>query len=203
VAELQSGYEVRRCTNVVADNITIGEDGEAPCGLRFPVEKKHSQAISCPRCGAPTQAVVDIPRQLDETSASQRATTPTENTIQLELLLDNVRSLFNVGSIFRCADGVGVRHLHLCGITPTPDNPKLKKTALGAEDSIHNVPLPDDKQPITLIVGNEVTGIDPHILALCEYHLYIPMHGIKRSLNVSTATGVAVYSIASKAYPQK
>gem|GEM_PF-5870234 len=137
VAELQSGYEVRRCTNVVADNITIGEDGEAPCGLRFPVEKKHSQAISCPRCGAPTQAVVDIPRQLDETSASQRATTPTENTIQLELLLDNVRSLFNVGSIFRCADGVGVRHLHLCGITPTPDNPKLKKTALGAEEAIH------------------------------------------------------------------
>jgi tRNA G18 (ribose-2'-O)-methylase SpoU len=47
-----------------------------------------------------------------------------------------VRSLFNVGSIFRSADGAGLRHLYLCGVTPTPDHPKLGKTALGAEKQV-------------------------------------------------------------------
>jgi tRNA G18 (ribose-2'-O)-methylase SpoU len=51
-------------------------------------------------------------------------------------LLDNVRSTFNVGSIFRCADGAGVQHLYLCGASPTPDHPKLAKTALGAERAV-------------------------------------------------------------------
>jgi tRNA G18 (ribose-2'-O)-methylase SpoU len=53
------------------------------------------------------------------------------------LLLDNWRSLFNVGAAFRTADGAGVRHLYLCGITATPDTQrKLAKTALGAEQAV-------------------------------------------------------------------
>ncbi|MFS8130880.1 MAG: RNA methyltransferase [Candidatus Dojkabacteria bacterium] len=52
------------------------------------------------------------------------------------VVLDNIRSTFNVGSIFRTSDGAGVTKLYLCGITPTPDHPKIKKTALGAEDYV-------------------------------------------------------------------
>jgi tRNA G18 (ribose-2'-O)-methylase SpoU len=53
---------------------------------------------------------------------------------EVRLLLDNWRSLFNVGSAFRTADGAGVHHLYLCGITATPSQQvKLAKTALGAE----------------------------------------------------------------------
>ncbi len=55
---------------------------------------------------------------------------------RVDVLLDNIRSLYNVGSIFRTADGAGIRHLYLCGITPTPDNPKLAKTSLGAEQTV-------------------------------------------------------------------
>ena len=51
----------------------------------------------------------------------------------LEALLDNVRSAWNVGAIFRTADAFGVNKLHLCGITPTPENPSVAKTALGAD----------------------------------------------------------------------
>jgi tRNA G18 (ribose-2'-O)-methylase SpoU len=52
-------------------------------------------------------------------------------------MLDNWRSLFNVGAAFRSADGAGARHLYLCGITATPDNQrKLAKTALGAERAV-------------------------------------------------------------------
>ena len=51
----------------------------------------------------------------------------------LRALVDNVRSAWNVGSIFRSAEGFGLEHLYLCGITPTPDDQAVKKTALDAQ----------------------------------------------------------------------
>ncbi|MGE4619969.1 MAG: RNA methyltransferase [Planctomycetota bacterium] len=51
----------------------------------------------------------------------------------LSLILDNIRSLTNVGSIFRAADGFGVRKIYLCGITPTPPRPEIAKISLGSE----------------------------------------------------------------------
>src|SRR3990167_4535144 len=52
---------------------------------------------------------------------------------ELYLILDNIRSRENVGSIFRTADGAGVKKIYLCGITPCPPHPKIEKTSLGAE----------------------------------------------------------------------
>lgn len=53
----------------------------------------------------------------------------------LLILLDNIRSALNVGSILRTAEAVGAE-VWFCGITPTPDNPRVSKTALGAEKRI-------------------------------------------------------------------
>ncbi len=55
---------------------------------------------------------------------------------ELVIVLDNIRSAFNVGSIFRTADAVGAKKLMLCGMTALPDNPKVVKTALGAHESV-------------------------------------------------------------------
>lgn len=52
------------------------------------------------------------------------------------LVLDNVRSLHNVGSLFRTADALGLCGIKLCGITGCPPHPELAKTALGAEDTV-------------------------------------------------------------------
>lgn len=52
---------------------------------------------------------------------------------QVFLVLDNIRSGENVGSIFRTADAAGVAKIYLCGITPIPPHPKIAKAALGAE----------------------------------------------------------------------
>lgn len=52
------------------------------------------------------------------------------------VVLDNIRSLYNVGSFFRTADGAGVAKIICCGITGTPANPRLGKVALGAEKII-------------------------------------------------------------------
>lgn len=52
------------------------------------------------------------------------------------VILDNVRSLNNIGSIFRTSDALAVEALYLCGITATPPNNEIHKTALGAEESV-------------------------------------------------------------------
>ena len=152
-------------------------------------------------------------------------TTPdaTVTAAPIAAMLDNVRSLFNVGSIFRSADGAGLRHLYLCGVTPTPHHRKLAKSALGAElhvawshhrnavvlgkelhaaghhlwaletgsdaASLFDVILPS--APLVLVVGSEVTGVDPDLLSLCTQRIAIPMAGHKQSLNVATAFGIA------------
>ncbi len=59
------------------------------------------------------------------------------NNKELIVVLDNIRSTYNVGAIFRTADASGVKKIYLCGITPTPDrNEKIKKVALGAENYV-------------------------------------------------------------------
>ena len=54
----------------------------------------------------------------------------------LIVVLDDVRSLYNVGSVFRSCDAFRVEAIYLCGITACPPNPEIHKTALGGEDSV-------------------------------------------------------------------
>jgi len=143
------------------------------------------------------------------------------------VLLDNIRSAWNVGSILRSADGFGYTQVYLCGITPTPDNEAVRKTSLGAENSVswsyhknaltlttelksknwkilaleeheHSTSLVESSEqdisdPTVLIIGNEITGVDPGLLDLCDAIYHIPMYGKKKSFNVGTAFGIAAY----------
>lgn len=213
-------YQIRQCTNET-------------CRLRFPASSDARLGERCPHCRAQT-AVVAESKAPSELPPPNLVTDTTIGRLPLEALLDNVRSLFNVGSIFRSADGAGLQRLHLCGITPTPENPKLAKTALGAEqavdwhyqrngvdavaalrsqgftiwaleehpqaESLMTVTLP--QQPLVLVVGSEVTGVDPGILAHCDKIVAIPMYGVKRSLNVATAFGVAAVILSNRIHPQ-
>lgn len=56
-----------------------------------------------------------------------------KRNIPLYLILDDLRSAFNVGSIFRTAECFGISHIYLCGYTPTPENNKVQKTAMGTD----------------------------------------------------------------------
>lgn len=59
-----------------------------------------------------------------------------KDKVPVVIVLDNIRSLNNIGSIFRTADAFAIKHIALCGITATPPSVEIHKTALGAEDSI-------------------------------------------------------------------
>lgn len=56
--------------------------------------------------------------------------------LPLVMVLDNVRSLHNVGSVLRTADAFRIEAVYMCGITATPPSAEIHKTALGAEDSV-------------------------------------------------------------------
>ncbi len=69
------------------------------------------------------------------------AQTPIERLPEIErnpvhVVLDNLRSAYNVGSIFRTSDAGAVEHIHLCGMSAHPPHKKLEKTALGAFDYV-------------------------------------------------------------------
>ena len=57
--------------------------------------------------------------------------------LPLVVVLDEVRSLHNIGSVFRTSDAFLVHCIYLCGITATPPHPEMHKTALGAEDTVN------------------------------------------------------------------
>jgi 23S rRNA (guanosine2251-2'-O)-methyltransferase len=118
-------FEVRQCT-------------DRACGLRMPIETEIHLGLFCPMCGAPMQRIGE-PFQNVRGLVEEDFKTP-----HIEVLLDNIRSAYNVGAIFRTADGIGIRHIYLCGITPNPDDSDaIKKTALGAADLISWSTHPD------------------------------------------------------------
>lgn len=59
-----------------------------------------------------------------------------KNKLPIVIVLDNIRSMHNIGSIFRTSDAFLIEEIHLCGITSTPPNKEIHKTALGATESV-------------------------------------------------------------------
>lgn len=59
-----------------------------------------------------------------------------QKKIPVVIVLDNIRSLYNIGSVFRSADAFLIQGIYLCGITATPPHREIQKTALGATDSV-------------------------------------------------------------------
>ena len=101
------------------------------CMFRFPAP--DGDDFPCPKCGSATNVVALIPHHEVDPDVIH---TDRMNELVLEAGLDNIRSVLNIGSIFRTADGVGMQHIHLYGICPSPAHPHMKKTALGADQMI-------------------------------------------------------------------
>jgi 23S rRNA (guanosine2251-2'-O)-methyltransferase len=75
--------------------------------------------------------------KLDELNRPSIEEFKIQEKLPVIVVLDNVRSLHNVGSAFRTADGFAVEAIYLCGITAQPPHREIEKTALGATQSIH------------------------------------------------------------------
>jgi len=145
----------------------------------------------------------------------------------VQVVLDNIRSAYNVGSIFRTSDGAMIEKLNLCGYTPFPPQKEVLKTALGSHESVpwehsdspvellqelknkgykicsleqtdSSVPyyeLNENDFPLCLVVGNEITGVAQELIDLSDIAIEIPQYGIKQSLNVAVAYGIAIFEL--------
>ena len=109
------------------------ECSQPACGFRFveaPLRGHPPPTRPCPRCGAPAVVEATVP------PPPPRSPTGEPPPPQVAVLLDNLRSAYNVGAAFRIADAAGLRHLYLAGITPSPKHPGVGKTALGAQRAV-------------------------------------------------------------------
>ena len=146
------------------------------------------------------------------------------------VVLDNIRSMHNVGSVFRTSDAFLIEAICLCGYTPQPPHRDIHKTALGAtetvdwihfattteaiqqlkergykifaveqtEGSISLEKFPAINEPMAVIFGNEVEGVDASLLPLCDGCIEIPQLGMKHSLNISVAAGIVLWELVRK-----
>ncbi|PIX62069.1 RNA methyltransferase [Candidatus Uhrbacteria bacterium CG_4_9_14_0_2_um_filter_41_50] len=140
------------------------------------------------------------------------------------VIAHDIRSLHNIGSIFRNAAAFGIEKLYLTGFTETPPRKEIAKVALGAQDLVawEKVGIKDlisnlkdngyevwgletgedavsieelkDKK-LALVLGNEVEGIDKETIKLLDGIAEIPMKK-KKSLNVSVASGIAMFVLS-------
>ena len=134
--------------------------------------------------------------------------------IPLVVVLDHVRSLNNVGSVFRTSDAFRVESIYLCGITACPPHAEIHKTALGAEETVDKLKqqgytvcaveqaegstmldnlLLDKNKKYAVIMGNEVKGVQQCVVDNCDMCIEIPQYGTKHSLNVSVTTGIIIW----------
>lgn len=71
--------------------------------------------------------------------------------IPIIIVLDNIRSMSNIGSVFRTSDAFLIEEIHLCGITSTPPNKEIHKTALGATESVYWKYFTDTKDSVSVL----------------------------------------------------
>lgn len=140
--------------------------------------------------------------------------------LPMEIYLEDVRSPFNVGSIFRTAEAFGARRILLSPRTPLPSHPRALRTSLGAAGAMpwEQAELPDVQSmagvfalelggtsidtfvfPYSgiVLVGSEELGLSPDALRLADRQcgrVSIPLRGAKRSLNVSVAFGILMHA---------
>ena len=130
--------------------------------------------------------------------------------LPVAILLDNVRSLYNVGAFFRTADAASVEKLYLCGITGRPPKRALTKTALGAEET---VPWEHTWEPVPLVHairdrGYEVAAVETaiHAVDLFEWAPRFPVcvvfgnevEGIRPELSARGDTHVRIPMLGAK-----
>lgn len=118
---------------------------------------------------------------------------------KLILILDNIRSVHNVGSLFRTADGAGVSEIFLCGTTPTPiDRFERKrndfaKVSLGAEESISWTYFEDTKSAI-----QNAKGDDYEIVALEQSPRSVSYGAFKSEKNIALILGPEVVGMSEE-----
>jgi 23S rRNA (guanosine2251-2'-O)-methyltransferase len=206
---------IRECTN-------------SQCKFRFPDSNYSQSDTQCPICHSSAKANSLLDLSLDH----RKNKIFWKESSDLIAVFDNIRSVYNVGALFRTSVGLGLKRIFLCGITPTPGHKNFAKSSLSSENEVNwekslncvdqifnlrkigykiisiensqnSIPIHNlnknnfTNKKIALVVGNEVSGIDPDILSISDNIISIPINGNNKSFNVTTAFGIALFHLAT------
>ncbi len=158
----------------------------------------------------------------------QRAKWVMEHRHPLALLLDEIESPRNLGALFRLAEAARLEKIFYRGAQPNLSDRKLQRAARTTQRLLEFELLPPHpdwerlkaryqflaleitdrsvpyyrfrpKTPVLLAVGNEKRGISEEVLQQVDQSIHIPMMGLNTSMNVTVASGIAVYGLLEKA----
>lgn len=115
--------------------------------------------------------------------------------LPLVVVLDNIRSLNNVGSIFRTSDAFMVEEIMLCGITACPPSPEIHKTALGAEDAVEWRHFPSTAECVGYLHGE---GYKVCCLEQVEGSVALQDFEVKEGEKYAIVAGNEVSGVASE-----
>jgi tRNA G18 (ribose-2'-O)-methylase SpoU len=209
IRELLEGHRHEPFIGRLADHLHPDEISlEQLYTLLVPIEREHE-----------TNSL----RDEDFLPSAERGSDPHEPLMPVTVVLDNLRSAFNIGSIFRTCECLGIEQIVTAGYTATPEHAKVRKAALGAEAQVrwrsvdriqeiltaraHKIialEQSDTSQrlsdfsfdfPCTLILGNERFGLNASVVDAADEIVHIPMHGTKQSLNVGVAFAMCAYEM--------
>lgn len=151
------------------------------------------------------------------------------------IILDQLRSGNNIGSIFRTSDAFRLKKIYITGSSALPPNKEILKTALGSTETVdwehaenalqlvknlkeigvkifsveqarNSISLQNfvwDGNPIALILGNEVEGVNQELINESDACIEIPQFGMKHSLNVAVSTGMVVWHLVNQMLHQE
>jgi 23S rRNA (guanosine2251-2'-O)-methyltransferase len=102
--------------------------------------------------------------KLDELNRASVSEFKAQDKLPLAVVLDSVRSMHNIGSIFRTSDGFAVEQICLCGITAQPPHREIEKTALGATQSVNWTYHAEAVEAVTQLraEGYQIIAIEHH-----------------------------------------
>jgi len=144
------------------------------CTLRYPdLYNCESKITPCPMCAAPSVIVKQV-KLIEEEDHYHDFFHKDCNLIPV---LENLRSVFNVGSIFRTVNGFGIQQIYLCGITPTPLHKNFSKTSLHAEKTIEWI-----YHKNSLDAVNNLRGKNFQIISLEMTDNSIPIFDLNRDM---------------------
>ena len=161
-------------------------------------------------------------RKIENSELNRKSIEDFKNAAKTPLIivLDDIRSLNNIGSVFRTSDAFLLEKIYLCGITAIPPNKEIHKTALGATETVtwelkqENVEVfaveqveksvflhdfeVDVSKKYALVFGNEVFGVAQEAVEACDGCIEIPQLGTKHSLNIAVSAGIVIWDLFQK-----
>jgi tRNA G18 (ribose-2'-O)-methylase SpoU len=114
----------------------------------------------------------------------------------LILILDDIRSLHNIGSVFRTADAFLIEKIYLCGITAVPPNKEIHKTALGATET---VAWEYNKDVLEVIHDLKTQNVSVFAIEQVENSIFLNDFAIKKNQKYALVFGNEVYGVSQKA----